>query len=98
MNAMTALYMVLAILLLIDWRQTLVVALPGGWFEKWNPLLARLIDRFGAAGVHAWFALVCVAAAIALYLVPEYRLVMVLTGIAIELAATVNNFSLGIKP
>jgi hypothetical protein len=95
---MRAVYVLLALLLVVDWRQSLVIALPGGWRETWNPVLRWLGDRFGAPGVHFWFALVALALGAALYLVAAWRLEVLVVAIAIELAATMNNFYNGVQP
>jgi Na+/melibiose symporter-like transporter len=95
---MTALYVILAVLLLIDWRQSLVIARPGGWQETWNPVLRWLGDRFGARGVHFWFAVVAVGLALAMWWLPEWAVAIAIAAIGVEVAATVNNWRLGIKP
>lgn len=94
---MKALYIALAILLLIDWRQTLVIAQPGGWYER-NPATKWLIERFGAAGVHAWFSLACVLIALALWLVPDLRIEIAVVVCTAELVCVLNNYRLGIRP
>lgn len=88
---------ILAVLLLIDWRQTLVIAQPGDWYER-NPPLRWLIERFGAAGVHAWFSLAFVLIVLALWLVPGWRIEITVVLCTAELACVLNNFRLGIKP
>jgi hypothetical protein len=94
---LTILYIALAVLLLIDWRQTLVIALPGGWWER-NPAIAWLIERYGANGVHLWFTLACVLLAAALYLLPDWRLAIAISACTAEAVCVANNFSRGIWP
>lgn len=95
---MTALYIALAVLLLIDWRQTLVIAQPGGWEEAWNQVLHWLITKLGPPAVHFWFALVAVAIAAACWHWPLWALWIAGACCVIEAAAVINNWSLGITP
>ena len=94
----TALIVALAVLLVIDWRQTLVIAQPGGWYERWNPITRWLIAHLGAAGVHLWFVVACTALAAALYLLPDWRREIAAFWVFVELAATGNNYWVGIRP
>jgi hypothetical protein len=107
-----ALLILLLVLLVIDWRQTLVIARPGGWVEGWNPILRRLIDRYRYAGVHGWFAAVTLAALAFAWLLWQLAPLLtyfggsVLGWECIPIAAlavlqalpVAHNYSLGIKP
>jgi hypothetical protein len=100
MSLTLALLAIAALLLVLDWRQTLRIAQPGGWYER-NPAIAWLIKRFGAAGVQFWFTLCAVLfAAFAYRMWDEPATVAWAAGIAaaIELACVINNLRLGIKP
>jgi hypothetical protein len=107
-----AILILLAALLVIDWRQTLVIARPGGWVEGWNPVLKRLIDRYRYAGVHAWFGLVTLAALAFTWLLWELAPVLTYFGgsalaweclplaalAAIQALPVIHNWRLGIRP
>jgi hypothetical protein len=108
-----ALLILLLVLLVVDWRQTLVIARPGGWVEGWNPILRRLIDRYRYAGVHGWFAFVIVVCALGAWLLstlsvllawafggsPEaWETVPIALACIAQAAPVINNFRLGIKP
>jgi hypothetical protein len=92
------LFAALAALLLVDWRQTLVIFTSNGRWVELNPALRWLFRRFGLAGVHAWFALACIATAAALYLVAPWRLEIAVAMCAAELACVTLNFRHGIRP
>lgn len=87
----------LVLLLLIDWRQTLVIARPGGWYER-NPLLGRDPSR---ARVHAYFALCIVLVLVGAYMLRDEPVVVAwLAGVAAVLESAPvlhNHFRLGIK-
>ncbi len=86
-------------LLVIDWRQTLVIAQPGGWYER-NPAIVWLAERYGAAGVHSWFALVIACALAAFWLLQGDAWLPWLVGLccAIEAVPVISNYWLGIRP
>ena len=93
---MTYILAALALLLVIDWRQTLTIARnPQRWYER-NPILG---EHPSAGRVHAWFALVSIATALAAYLLPDLIvLALSLLGIVIEGLCVANNWRLGIRP
>lgn len=92
---MTALYIALAVLLLIDWRQTLVIAEPGGWGEA-NPIARWFINHYGRTGVHINFVLAYLANAAGIYLLLLWRedaaLVWAAVVASAELWATIHNY------
>jgi hypothetical protein len=95
-----ALLVLLLALLVIDWRQTLVIARPGGWVEGWNPVLKRLIDRYSYAGVHGWFAFVLALCAVGAWLLWADPALPWLAGVccALQAAPVIHNWRLGIRP
>jgi hypothetical protein len=95
-----ALLILLLVLLVLDWRQTLVIARPGGWVEGWNPILRRLIDCYRYAGVHGWFAFVIVVCALGAWLLWTDPALPWIAGLccALQAAPVVNNYSKGIRP
>lgn len=89
---------VLVLLLVIDWRQTLIIARPGGWHER-NPVLAWLIDRSPKL-VHGYFALCIAAVLLAAWLLRDEPVALAwLSGIAALLQAVpvLNNHRIGIR-
>jgi hypothetical protein len=94
------LLIVLAVLLAIDWRQTLVIAQPGRWTEQ-NPVARWFIDRYGRNGVHLCIALAYLAHALCVYLLIGWRAdaaALWAGGWAcVELWATVHNYRAGIR-
>jgi hypothetical protein len=108
-----ALLILLLVLLVLDWRQTLVIARPGGWVEGWNPILRRLIARYRYAGVHGYFAAVIALTLALAWLLWQLAPLLayfiggsVLAWECIPIAAlavlqalpVAHNYSLGIKP
>jgi hypothetical protein len=95
-----ALLILLLVLLVLDWRQTLVIARPGGWVEGWNPILRRLIDCYSYAGVHGWFAaVIAVCAGGAWFLWTDPALPWLAGACcALQAAPVIHNYRLGIKP
>jgi hypothetical protein len=108
-----ALLILLLVLLVLDWRQTLVIARPGGWVEGWNPILRRLIDRYRYAGVHGWFAFVIAVCALGAWLlwqlapllgwafggsVLAWECIPIAALAALQALPVAHNYSLGIKP
>jgi hypothetical protein len=98
MKLQTLLFAVLAILLLIDWRQTLVIFTSNGRWGELNPVLRWLFRRFGLPGVHGWFALACIVIGAALYFVAPWRADIAVVVGAAELACVIVNFRHGIRP
>jgi membrane protein implicated in regulation of membrane protease activity len=98
MKLQTLLFAVLAILLLIDWRQTLVIFTSNGRWGELNPVLRWLFRRFGLPGVHAWFALACIVIGAALYFIAPWRVEVAVVFGAAELACVILNFRHGIRP
>jgi hypothetical protein len=86
----------LAVLLVIDWRQTLVIARnPLLWYER-NPLLGK---HPSPTKVHAYFAASCAFLAGAVYLLPQdCALVIVAVAAVCEVVCVANNYRHGIKP
>ena len=93
---MTYILAALALLLVIDWRQTLTIARnPWRWYER-NPILGK---HPSTGRVHVWFALVSIAIAVAAHLLPDLIvLALALLGIVIEGLCVANNWRLGIRP
>jgi hypothetical protein len=98
MKLQALLFATLALLLLIDWRQTLVIFTSNGRWGELNPVLRWLFLRFGLAGVHAWFACACVVTAAALYFIAPWRVEIAVVLVAAELACVILNFRHGIRP
>lgn len=92
---MTVLAILLAVLLAIDWAQTLTIArTPQKWHEI-NPLLG---PHPSVPRVHAWFVLVfCAVGAALLLLEGKVLLVLLITACVCEIVCVVNNFDLGIE-
>lgn len=86
----------LLVLLVIDWRQTLAIAgNPAKWYER-NPALGK---HPTPARVHAWFAAVMLATALAAWLLrglPEVFCAGAFAACVAELVCVVNNWRLGI--
>ncbi len=98
MNATILLLVALAILLAIDWLQTLTIARnPGRWREL-NPLLG---EHPSVARVNAWFAFVALLAAAFCWRMWDLPQVIACAAAALavaEGACVVNNFRKGIRP
>lgn len=91
-----AILILAAVLLLIDWAQTLRIARePERYREAWNVVLP---EHPSVMQVHVWLAFVALLAGVALWLLPWVWLPLGLVGCVIEGACVVNNFSKGLKP
>jgi len=84
---------VLAILLAIDWRQTITICRTPGRREVWIEKIIGVYPK--EHRVHQWFGACAVAAGLAAYAFPWWVLI---APIAVETAAVINNYRAGIKP
>lgn len=85
------------VLLVIDWRQTLVIARnPQRWYER-NPALG---EHPSVARVNAWFALMAAGVLGIAWLcrgLPDVFVVFASTVVVAEVICVVNNWRLGIR-
>lgn len=91
---MTYALLLLAVLLVIDWRQTLVIARnPEKWHEV-NPILG---EHPSPARVHCWFALCLLLVASGYFAPPVYAVPVAVIWAFAEAACVFNNIELGIS-
>lgn len=78
----------------VDWGQTRYIANSNGRFYETNPFIGKYPseDR-----VDAYFAITGLGLLALAHLLPEYRTVILGVWLGVELAATGNNYRIGIK-
>lgn len=87
---------VLLVLLVIDWRQTLRIAEPGGWHEL-NPILGH---EPTPEGVHWYFTICMVLAAGLIWLATwsGWALSFLVICTLVQATVVLRNYRMGIKP
>lgn len=78
----------------VDWGQTRYIAKSDGRFYETNPLLGRYPST---ERVDAYFAITGFGLLALAHLLPEYRTAILGVWLGVELAATGNNYRIGIK-